>query len=232
MRIAAVIPTLGESERIGACVAAVRSLDGDWEIVVVDGGSQDGTVERARAAGADQVLAAEAGRGTQLDAGARAAQAEVLLFLHADARLPCDAAERVRETLTEERWSGGAFHVRHRGEAGRPVASRLVRMADLRSRWARLPYGDQAIFTTRSRYERTGGFPRQPLMEDVEFARRLRRLGPIRRVPSFVEVSARRFEQRPLRTFLCWNLFPMLYATGVSPERLAIWYGAPHESSR
>lgn len=232
MKISAVIPVLDEAERMEDCLVSLKRLDGDWETIVVDGGSADRTVEAARRAGADRVLAAVRGRGTQLRAGAEAACGEALLFLHADTRLPGDAARRIEETLAGDRWAGGAFHVRHRSSPGAgPLTRFFLRVADFRSRHRRLPYGDQAVFTRRADYRKAGGFPPQPLMEDVEFARRLRGLGPIRRLPAAVSVSGRRFEAAPLRAFLCWNLFPALYALGVQPERLARWYGPPRRAA-
>ena len=171
------------------------------------------------------MLVARRGRGPQLRAGAAAAHGEVLLFLHADARLPVDAGHWIADTARVPRWSGGAFRVRHEAEGMNALARQLLRTADWRSRWTRVPYGDQAVFTTRVNYLRCGGFPDQPLMEDIEFARRLRRLGPIRRLPAVVRVSGRRFRRRPLRAALCWNTFPTLYRLGVSAERLASWYG-------
>ncbi len=227
MRISVIIPTLEEEAAIGGCVAAVRALAGDWEVVVVDGGSRDRSLERAAEAGADLSLLAPAGRGHQLAAGAAAATSQALLFLHADCRLPASAAAEVGATLEDSRWSGGAFALRHEcGPAAGPLARRLVRIADRRSRRARLPYGDQALFTRRETLERAGGVPEQPLMEDLELSRRLDRLGPIRRLPAEVRTDARRFEQRPVHSFLCWMSFPLLFRLGASPERLARWYGS------
>lgn len=226
MLISVIVPTLEEEAAIAACLEAVRRLDGDWELVVADGGSRDATRRRAREAGADRVLSGPAGRGQQLAAGAAVASGEALLFLHADCRLPAAAAAAVEETLADPRWSGGAFALRHEtGPAAGPWVRRLVRLADRRSRRARLPYGDQAVFTTPEQLARCGGFPQQALMEDLELSRRLDRLGPIRRLPAEVRTSARRFEQRPFHTFLCWHGLPQLYRLGVSPERLSRWYG-------
>ena len=105
LRISAIVPTLEEVANIAECIAAVRALSGTWEVVVADGGSRDGTAAEAREAGADLVLDAPAGRGSQLRAGAEAATSDALLFLHADARLPDDAAQRVAETLGDPRSS-------------------------------------------------------------------------------------------------------------------------------
>jgi rSAM/selenodomain-associated transferase 2 len=226
--VSVVVPVLDEAEGVAACIGALRALPGDWELVVVDGGSADGTVAAARAAGADRVLSAPRGRGPQLAAGAAGASREVLLFLHADCRLPQDAAARIAAVLTDPGASAGAFAVRHAcSESAGPLVRRLVRLADRRSRSSSLPYGDQALFLRRERLEQAGGVPPLPLFEDLELSRRLRRLGPVRLVPAEVRASARRFEQRPWRTFFAWMAFPLLFRLGVPAERLAAWYGRP-----
>ncbi len=228
MRISVVLPVLDEEAIVGDCLHALHALSGEWEIVVVDGGSGDDTVLAATRAGADRVLLAEGGRGPQMQAGAARASGEALLFLHADCRLPEDAATLVEETLADSRWSGGCFRVRHQPSPDAGFwTRRLVRIADRRSRRAQLPYGDQAVFTRRETYWRCGGVPALPLMEDLVFARRLRALGPIRVLPAEVRASARRFERRPWRSVLCWRSFPLLFRLGVAPERLARWYGVP-----
>ncbi len=242
MRVGVVIPTLQEFAEIGTCIAALRALVGDWVIAVADGGSDDGTRAAAREAGADLVLnlrptdadavssapSAE-GRGPQLAAGAAAlledSSVQALLLLHVDCRLPADAARWIGRTLADPRWSAGAFHLRHQCSSGAgPIARRLVRLADMRSRRSAYPYGDQAVFLSRGAYRAVGGVPLQPLMEDLELSRRLHRRGPIRRIPAEVQASARRFEGKPIRTTLKWWTFPLLYRLGVSPQRLARWY--------
>jgi rSAM/selenodomain-associated transferase 2 len=219
MRISAVIPALGEAAEIAAAVASARAAGAD-EVVVTDGGSADDTVARARTAGADRVLAAPRGRGLQLRAGAAAASGEALWFLHADARAPAGAANAIRVALNGGAlW--GAFRVRH------APASWAVSLADRRSRRTSFPYGDQGVFCTRAAHDAIGGVPEQPLLEDLEFARRmLRAHGPPVRLTLELGVSARRFAARPLRTALCWWTLPALYRLGVAPERLARWYGA------
>ncbi len=219
MRVSAVIPALDEEAEIAAAVASARAAGAD-EVVVVDGGSADATVTRARAAGADCVLDAPRGRGSQLRAGAAAANGGALWFLHADARAPADAADAIRAALAGgAAW--GAFRVRH------APGSWAVRLADRRSRRTFFPYGDQGVFCTRAAYEAIGGVPEQPLLEDLEFARRmLRAHGAPTRLALELRVSARRFTARPVRTTLCWWTFPALYRLGVAPERLARWYGA------
>jgi rSAM/selenodomain-associated transferase 2 len=224
---AVVIPTLDEEARIGRRLAELSAQDGVAEIVVADGGSRDRTRELARAVAGVRVVEAPRGRGPQQNAGARATSAGVILFLHADVALPPDAGRWIASTLADPRVVAGAFRVRTVADAGRNRLGPLLRLADLRSRFTRLPYGDQAVFVRRTAFERVGGFPEQPLFEDLELARRLRRVGRIRTVPAAVRVSGRRLLARPLRSVVAMNLFPTLYRLGVSPETLARLYGAP-----
>ncbi len=202
-------------------------MPGVDEIVVVDGGSRDGSPDIARAVPGVRVLGAPRGRGSQLNAGARAATGDVLLFLHADTRLPPDAAAWVARTLAEPGVVAGAFRIRTVADGGPNWLGPLLRLADLRSRYSGLPYGDQAVFVRRDAFATVGGFPDQPLMEDIELARRLRRIGAIQTVPAVAEVSGRRFLARPVRTVLALRTFPLLYRLGVSPSRLARLYGDP-----
>lgn len=219
MRVAAVIPTLDEEVEIAASIEAARAAGAD-EVIVADGGSADATLTCARSAGADQLLSTPRGRGVQLRAGAAAATGTALWFLHADARPPAGAADALRAALTSgAAW--GAFRVRHAAEGW------AARIADRRSRRTTLPYGDQGVFCTRAAYDAAGGMPDQALMEDLEFARRMRRAhGPPARLTLELSVSARRFAARPVRTAICWWTFPALYQLGVAPARLARWYGA------
>ena len=227
MRLSVVIPVLDEARGIGDRLTELRALPGIDEIVVVDGGSRDGTVDIARRIPGVCVLEAPRGRGPQMNAGASAAAGDVLLFLHAECSLPRDAGAWVERALAEPRVVAGAFRVRTYADGGRNWLGPLLRLADLRSRTTRLPYGDQAVFVRREAFHRAGGFPNQPLMEDVELARRLRRVGRIRTVPAEVRVSGRRFLAQPVRTVLAMRLFPTLYRLGVPPERLARLYGNP-----
>lgn len=227
MALSVVVPVLDEARRIGEHLAALRGVAGIDEIVVVDGGSRDETVAIARRVPGVRVLTASRGRGVQLNAGARAARGDVLLFLHADAALPPDAALLVGRALGEPGVVAGAFRLHTVVESGPRWLGPLLRLADLRSRVTRLPYGDQAMFVRRDAFERVGGFPDQPLMEDVELARRLWRVGRIRTVPGVVRVSGRRFVANPVRAVVTMRVFPLLYRLGASPARLARLYGDP-----
>jgi rSAM/selenodomain-associated transferase 2 len=222
-----VVPVLDEARRIADHLAALRGVAGIDEIVVVDGGSRDETVAIAQRTPGVRLVTSARGRGVQMNAGARAARGDVLLFLHADAALPPDAARLIERALDDPGVVAGAFRLRTVADGGARWLGPLLRLADLRSRVTRLPYGDQAVFVRRAAFERIGGFPDQPLMEDIELARRLWRVGRIRTVPGVVRVSGRRFVANPVRAVLAMRVIPLLYRLGVSPARLARLYGDP-----
>jgi len=233
VNLSIVIPVLDEEARIGRSLEAARALAGVAEVVVVDGGSRDRTLavvgEAAeRTTGARLVVVtAPRGRGLQLNAGARAASGDVLLFLHADVTLPPDAVARVAEALAAPDVVGGAFHVHTVADDGFNWLGPLLRLADVRSYVSALPYGDQGVFVRRADFDAVGGFPDQALMEDVELATRLWTRGRLVIVPAAVQVSGRRFLARPVRSLLAMRLFPVLYRLGVPADVLAQLYGAP-----
>ncbi len=196
---------------------------GVYEVIVVDGGSVDGTVEVVRSTGQCRVLAAPPGRASQMNAGARVARGHVLWFVHADVRLPSDALVLIEEAMADADVVSGAFRIQTVADtSGWPA--RWLRLADLRSRYTRVPYGDQAIFVRRDVFERIGGFPAQPLFEDLELSRRLRRMGRTRTLARPVVVSGRRFMARPIYYAVLMNVLPLLYRIGVPPAVLARTY--------
>jgi hypothetical protein len=148
-----------------------------------------------------------------------------VLFLHADVQLPAGAGGLIAAALAAPDVVAGAFRVRTVADAGRNWLGPILRFSDVRSRWTRFPYGDQALFVRRAAFEAVGGFPDQPLMEDIEVSRRLWRVGRIVTVPAEVRVSARRHLRHPIRTLVTQRLFPTLYRFGVSAETLARLYG-------
>lgn len=191
------------------------------ELVVSDGGSRDRTREIAASLGA-HVVEGPAGRGAQLNRGAAATSAELLLFLHADTILPPGAADAVRAAIARG-CCGGGFRLRF--EPTRPLLRFIGAFSNARSRLTRVALGDQAQFATRAVFEQLGGYREWPILEDLDFARRLRRAGRIALLPLAVSTSARRFEKRgPVRTVLTNQLIWTLFACGVSPERLATLY--------
>ncbi len=176
--LSVVVPTLDEAEALPATLAAARQ-PGVCEVIVVDGGSRDGTLAVAGPL-ADRVLRAPRGRAQQMNAGAAAARADVLLFLHADTRLPAGYAQAVAGALADPAVVGGRFDVRL--DAAGLAYRALGRLISLRSRLTRVATGDQAIFVRRAVFERLGGYPLVPLMEDVALSRAMKRAGRVSRV--------------------------------------------------
>lgn len=219
--VSVIVPALNEEERIGAAVKRLLREEG-VEVVVADGGSADGTAHEAREAGA-RVVVEPANRGVRLNAGARAARGAVLLFLHADARLPAGFPGTVRALLDRAGVAGGAFRLRIEGPG---PALRLVEgLANVRTRLFSLPYGDQALFLRAGVFRALGGFRPFPLMEDYEFAGRLRRRGRIAVASQPVLASARRWERLGLwRATWVTQAVIAGYHAGVSPEVLAVFY--------
>lgn len=223
MRISVIMPVLDEAARLGMRLDELAGHGFD-EIIVVDGGSRDTSREIARAAGVTLVDSPR-GRARQMNAGAAQAAGDILLFLHADARLPRGARGRIEAAMAARDVAGGAFRIRTVDDDGRGGWARpLLPLADMRSRYSRLPYGDQAVFVRADAFRALGGYPNQPLMEDLEFALQLRRRGRIVIAPDCVEVSGRRFLARPLYYTALVNIYPLLYRFGVPPARLARWY--------
>jgi rSAM/selenodomain-associated transferase 2 len=220
--LSVVIPVLDEAAAIEAALRPLQALRRRGvELVLVDGGSADDTPGLA-AGWVDACLAAPRGRASQMNAGARLARSGILLFLHADTILPAEADSRVRAAI-EGGAQWGRFDVRI---AGRPAMLRVVAvLMNLRSRLTGIATGDQAIFVTRDAFERIGGFPVQPLMEDIEISRRLRALGDPACLRAKVTTSGRRWERRgvwPTIVLMWWLRWR--YWRGESPEQIAEAY--------
>ncbi|MFQ5463233.1 MAG: TIGR04283 family arsenosugar biosynthesis glycosyltransferase [Phycisphaerae bacterium] len=221
-RISVVIPARNEEEGIGRVLCRIAE-EPVWETIVADGGSTDRTRDVARSLGA-RVVAAPIGRGRQISAGARSATGDALLFLHADTLLPPSFSRHISDTLNKPGVSGGAFLL----GIDRPGARfRMIEtLANARSRWFSRPYGDQAIFVDRGVFDRIGGFPELPVMEDVAFIRLLKKLGRVEMAPVAVSTSARRWlENGVVLTTVHNQLCLFAYVVGVSPERIARWRG-------
>jgi rSAM/selenodomain-associated transferase 2 len=227
LRLAIVIPVLDEEAAIGPALARLASLRARGAtVLVVDGGSTDRSVERARAS-ADAVLVARRGRAAQMNAGARAAladaQVQALVFLHADTRLPAEADRAIAAACAGRAEAWGRFDVRIEGRS--PLLPVVAAMMNLRSRLTGIATGDQCLFVTRALFERLGGFPLQPLMEDVEFSRRARRVVAPIALRHTVTTSGRRWERHGvLRTVLLMWRLRFAYFLGADPARLAAAY--------
>jgi len=224
IRTSVVIPVLNEEARIGGRLEELRCQGGIGEVIVTDGGSIDRTVAIARSFAGVKVIEADRGRARQMNAGAAIARGETIIFLHADVSLPPDAAAQIARALAQPGAIGGAFRTWTVSDTGAHRLGFWMHLADLRSRYTSLPYGDQAIFVNAEVFRELGGYPDQPLMEDLEFSRRLKRRGRIVRVPANVIVSGRRFLERPIYYAALMNLFPILYRLGVPAARLARFY--------
>jgi rSAM/selenodomain-associated transferase 2 len=219
MKLSVVIPAWNEASNLAATLEA---LPGRAEVVVVDGGSVDGTVAIARRSGA-RVVSCEPGRARQMNRGARETRGDALLFLHADAVLGAGAPEAMEEALVDPAVVGGFFRLRIRSPR---TAVRLAAYgSNARARALRLPYGDQGLLVRRSVYEEVGGFPDVPFLEDVSLIRLLRRAG--RLAPIHVTLSTGDRHWRELgvlgTALLDWTMVG-LYFAGVSPSTLAPHY--------
>jgi len=221
-RLSIVMPVLDEASTLGAALRELAPLRSQGvEVIVVDGDSSDGSAQAASGL-ADHVIAAARGRASQMNAGAVRASGDVLLFLHADTRLPANASLAIDSALRRGRcW--GRFDVEIEG---RSWAFKLIAaLMNLRSRWSGIATGDQAIFVERVAFAAVGGFPAQPLMEDIELCKRLRRVGPPACLKTRVTTSGRRWERDGVWStiLLMWRL-RLLYRLGVAPERLVRSY--------
>jgi rSAM/selenodomain-associated transferase 2 len=223
MKLSIIVPVLNETEQLPDLFAHLKLLDkNSCDIQLVDGGSNDGSTEAATAAGFT-LLHSACGRANQMNHGAQQAQGDVFLFLHADTRLPINAYEVVNQALSSHQYYWGRFDVVICGE------SRLLKMIawfmNTRSRLTGIATGDQALFVTRELFESVGGFANQPLMEDIELSRRLKKHSHPACLTEKVITSGRRWETQGIwRTvFLMWKL-RAAYWCGVSAHKLARFY--------
>lgn len=214
-RLALIVPALDESDNIPALAANLQAaLRPGHELWLVDGGSRDGTAELASKHGF-RVLSSPPGRAAQMNAGAAASSRPLLLFLHADTRLPEGADALIAQALRSGARQWGRFDVTITGAS--PVLRLVGTLMNSRSRLTGIATGDQALFMTRRAFDAVGGFPDQPLMEDIEISRRLKRLSPPRCLRARVTTSGRRWDQRGV-----WRTITLMWRL-----RLAYWRGVP-----
>lgn len=226
-KISIIIPALNEVKTLKETLISTHPST-NVEVIVVDGGSIDGTVGLAQSLGAN-VLSAPAGRACQMNVGAKAATGEILLFLHADTRLPPEFDAMVRTALKSRVGRGGKTPVA--GAFALQINAPLRRLrliewgVNWRSHFLQMPYGDQAIFLKAKTFHEIGSFLELPIMEDFELMCRLRGKGRIALIPVPVVTSARRWLKRGVfQTTLINQIIILAYLLGVSPERLVRWY--------
>jgi rSAM/selenodomain-associated transferase 2 len=222
-----IIPTYNEEECIGRTLASLAGLDGDFEVIVADGASTDGTVVCVRSFVAEyphplRVMVTEKHRARQLNSAAAVAQGEVLVFLHADTLVSPDALGALELVLKDSRTFGGNFDLIFEGNS---FVERFFTWAYRVRRPLGIYYGDSGIFVRRRVFDRLGGFADIPIMDDYEFVRRLERLGRTACVPSSLKTSGRRWQVQGLfNTLASWVWVQALFSLGVPAERLAKWY--------
>jgi len=219
--ISIIIPTRNEADSIGRLLPELLAVPG-VELLVVDGGSTDNTVDIAKSLGA-QVLSSPPGKAKQMNAGAEAAHGNILLFLHCDTKLAPGFVVQIEAALNQPEISAGAFQLSIDSKGfGLRVIEWLV---NFRSKILQMPYGDQGIFVTTDMFFSVGEFPPQPIMEDFELMRRLRGRGKIKILPLHATTSARRWKKLGImRTTVINQAIILGYLLGVNPEKLAGWY--------
>ncbi|KPK45120.1 MAG: hypothetical protein AMJ65_00975 [Phycisphaerae bacterium SG8_4] len=224
-RFSIIIPVLNEADRINALIQHIdrQGFEFPYEVIVVDGDPQGGTVKAIQSKDVVTMIT-EKGRGRQMNAGAVVARGDVLIFLHADTMLPDGALKKISRAMERQDYVGGAFDLKINSEM---LFLRYISVrASLRSRFNRIPYGDQAIFMSKKYFEQIGRFKDIPLMEDVDLMRRVKKDGKkIHILPDKVTTSARRWQRDgALYTTVRNQVLVALFRLGVSPGTLAKYY--------
>ena len=218
--VAVIIPTLNEAALLRETLNCVRANDAACEILVVDGGSEDGTVQLAEASGTRVIHSPKRQRAFQMNLGAQQARSDILLFLHADTWIGPHALQQIGKTLDQPGVVGGGFARRFQGPS--PVLRLTCRIGEWRSLLLGWFFGDQGIFARRTAFERAGGFRVMPLFEDIDFCRRLARLGALKTLRPPIVSSSRRFDARgTVLTTISDVWLTMRYLCGADPVKLA-----------
>jgi rSAM/selenodomain-associated transferase 2 len=227
--VSIVVPALNEASHIANTLRALHAVEGEKEVLVVDGGSEDETMAVAAACGA-AVLKSAPGRGTQQHAGALAARGCILWFVHADTIPPPCAITDIRAALEDSSVAGGNFGLTFDGPSR---AARQLTAIYPTLRWLNLCYGDSGIFVRRTIYEEIGGFRPFAVFEDLDLLKRLRRAGRFVHLKTRIVTSSRRFENRNFAgMWLQWTALQVLYWAGVHPNTLANWYRQARHTNR
>lgn len=226
-RIAVVIPTLNESAYIERCLSSIESQESPFEIIVCDGRSTDGTPDLVR--GRAKLLQTRPGRARQLNEGTRASNSPIVVFLHADTTLPDGGLALIRETLRDPQTVGGCFRLLF---DERNLLLAFYSWGTTMLKWDRLVFGDRAIFARRSTFDSVGGFPEQPLFEDMEFFCAINNLGKLKYLRAGVITASRRFAKsgyfrQQAKNLALW----ILYQLGVSSHGLIRFYPTADEHS-
>ncbi|MFQ5657613.1 MAG: TIGR04283 family arsenosugar biosynthesis glycosyltransferase [Candidatus Methylomirabilales bacterium] len=222
-----IVPVLNEADNLRRLLSDLRKKCLGADVIVVDGGSTDSTPEVVEQFPFARLVLSRRGRARQMNTGAREAQREILLFLHADTLLPDGALQAIQATLADPRIVGGRFDVRL--DSPRPIFQVITFLINLRSRLTSIMTGDQALFVRKEIFGQMDGYPEIALMEDVEFTKRLKRQGGLACLPLAVTTSVRKWEREGiLRTILLMWILRLLYFFGASPSWLhRLYYGHP-----
>lgn len=216
MKASIIVPILNESQSIGAAIDMIRNIKNIYEVIFVDGGSTDGTLDIIPKE--IKIVHSPRGRGMQLNKGAAAARGDVLLFLHCDSWLNKDAITSITEVL-EQGFAGGCFSLEFDKKG--TLLGLIAFLSNLRVKLLSVMFGDQGIFIKRDVFEKLGGFPEIPIMEDLAFSLKLKQLYKITQVEGKITTSARRFEKNGVwRTIMFMHKMKLLYFLGRSPEEL------------
>ena len=219
MLVSIIIPALNEAKCISKTLISLQKQTAPFEVIVVDGGSEDDTI--AVSSKYARVLTSERGRANQMNAGAKIAKGDLLLFLHADTQLPVDALKLIRETVVQHEYEAGIFRLRFDHETC------LLRFYSYCTRFKqpRFGFGDRALFVKRTVFQEMNGFSSIPIFEDLDLSIRLYRRGSFLFRPEYVTTAARRFDEKgPIKQQLLNTFLWLRYTFGTSPFKLAKYY--------